>query len=170
MFRSIKALISDLIGDARPRVQDGYNSWLATAALLTRVATVHREMSEIRREKLRAILKSSFGLDDHIAAQLIEQSAAVDRDAIDLYHFTRQLNEVLDDEGRCRTVRMMWEIVYADGNVNEFEANIIWRAADLLGVSSRQRVELRQLVSAETTALSRACVSGSQSLGLATIR
>ena len=169
MFRSIKALISDLVGDARPRVQDGYNSWLATAALLTRVATVHREMSEARREKLHAILKSSFGLDDRIAAQLIEQSAAVDRNAIDLYHFTRQLNEVLDDEGRSRTVRMMWEIVYADGNVNEFESNIIWRAADLLGVSSRQRVELRQLVSAENTVLSCAGVGGPRSLGLATI-
>ena len=140
MFRSIKALISDLVGDARPRVQDGYNSWLATAALLTRVATVHREMSEARREKLHAMLTSSFGLDDRIAAQLIEQSAAVDRNAIDLYHFTRQLNEVLDDEGRSRTVRMMWEIVYADGNVNEFESNIIWRAADLLGVSSREPI------------------------------
>jgi hypothetical protein len=41
---------------------------------------------------------------------------------------------------------MMWEIAYADGKPNEFEANIIWRAADLLGVSSRQRVALRQLV------------------------
>ena len=64
---------------------------------------------------------------------------------------------------------MMWEIVYADGNVNEFESNIIWRAADLLGVSSRQRVELRQLVSAENTASSCAGVGGPRSLGLATI-
>jgi len=43
----------------------------------------------------------------------------------------------------------MWEIVYADGKPDEFEANIIWRAADLLGVSSRQRVALRQLVLAD---------------------
>src|SRR6478672_7295074 len=110
MFRSIKTLISDLIGDARPRVQDDRsNRWLATAALLTRVATIHREMSEVRREKLRATLKSSFALDDRTAAQLVEEAVAVDRNAIDLYHFTRQLNEVLDDEGRNRTVRMMWD-------------------------------------------------------------
>ena len=43
---------------------------------------------------------------------------------------------------------MMWEIVFADGKLNALEDNIIWRAADLLGVSSRQRVELRQRVSA----------------------
>ena len=83
----------------------------------------------------------------------MEDSAAVDRKAIDLYHFTRELNEVLDDKGRRQTVRMMWEIVYADGHANEFEANIIWRAADLLGVSSRQRVELRQQIAADSAAL-----------------
>jgi hypothetical protein len=37
--------------------------------------------------------------------------------------------------------------------VNEFEENIIWRAADLLGVSSRQRVELRQRIMANIEAL-----------------
>jgi uncharacterized tellurite resistance protein B-like protein len=86
---------------------------------------------------------------------LVEESAALNRNAIDLYHFTRQLNEILDDEGRRQTVRMMWEVVYADGSANEYEANLIWRAADLLGVSSRQRVELRQRVSADNAAAPR---------------
>jgi hypothetical protein len=48
---------------------------------------------------------------------------------------------------------MMWEIAYADGSVNEFESNIIWRAADLLAVSSRQRVELRRQVASDRAAL-----------------
>ena len=33
-------------------------------------------------------------------------------------------------------VEMMWKIAYADGAVSEFEDNLIWRVADLLGVSS----------------------------------
>jgi uncharacterized tellurite resistance protein B-like protein len=41
---------------------------------------------------------------------------------------------------------MMWEIVYVDGRVSEFEDNLLWRAADLLGVSSRERIELRRHV------------------------
>jgi uncharacterized tellurite resistance protein B-like protein len=154
VFGSIKTLISDLVGNARPSTRaEGYNSWLATAALLTRVATVENEMSELRRKKLFTVLMFGFGLDDLTTARLIEESAAAERKAIDLYHFTRPLNEVLDAEGRRQTVRMMWEIVYADGNANEFEANIIWRAADLLGVSSRQRVELRQQMAADGAAL-----------------
>ena len=50
--------------------------------------------------------------------------------------------------GRLRIVEMMWQLVFADGRVSEFEESVIWRAADLLGISSRDRVELRQRVAA----------------------
>jgi uncharacterized tellurite resistance protein B-like protein len=159
MFETIKALIPNLFESARSRTAAKEpSSWLATAALLTRVATVRDEMSAGRREKLYALLKAAFQLDDLTVAQLIDQSAEVARNAVDLYCFTRTLREALDNEGRHQTVRMMWEIVYADGKPNEFEANIIWRAADLLGVSSRQRVALRQLVLADNATVVR--VSG----------
>ena len=69
-----------------------------------------------------------------------------EHEAIDLYHFTSRINRSLDEAGRLRIVEMMWEIAYADGQVTEFEDNLLWRAADLLGVSSRERIELRQQV------------------------
>jgi uncharacterized tellurite resistance protein B-like protein len=34
----------------------------------------------------------------------------------------------------------------ADGVVDEFESNLVWRAAELLGVSTRDRVVLRKAV------------------------
>jgi uncharacterized tellurite resistance protein B-like protein len=43
---------------------------------------------------------------------------------------------------------MMWEIIYADGRVTEFESNLMWRAADLLGISSRERIEIGHEVAA----------------------
>jgi uncharacterized tellurite resistance protein B-like protein len=39
-------------------------------------------------------------------------------------------------------------MIYADHQVNEFEDNVVWRVADLLGVSSRERIGLRQQVEA----------------------
>jgi uncharacterized tellurite resistance protein B-like protein len=45
---------------------------------------------------------------------------------------------------------MMWELVYADGRVSEFEENVVWRAADLLAVSARDRMELKRRVSGGT--------------------
>ena len=152
MFRSLKTFFSTLVEHERqsPAVS---KLQLATAALLTRVATVHIEMSQARRAKLHAVLRSHFDLDDRATAMLLEESAAVDRTAVDLYRFTRQLNQFLNDESRRRLVRMMWEVVYADGRVNELEDNIIWRVADLLGVTTRQRVELRQQIAPDRVAL-----------------
>jgi len=146
MFGSLKNVIASLVRDARLQKFNDEDGQFATAALLTRVATVDSEMSEARRAKLRGLLKSHFGLDDPAVAQLIRDAAEAARSAVDLYHFTRHLNGVLDDGGRQRAVKMMWQVVYADGRANEFESNIIWRTADLLGVPSRQRIELRQLV------------------------
>jgi len=156
MFGAVKTLFSYLAGDADSSAQvDGQARRLATAALLMRVATVHSEMSEVRRKAIHGILRSRFGLDDHTTGRLLDEAFAINRHAIDLYRFTRELNDILDDEGRNQLVQMMWEVVYADGHANEFDKNIIWRAADLLGVSSRRRVELRQRV-ADRVALSQA--------------
>jgi uncharacterized tellurite resistance protein B-like protein len=41
---------------------------------------------------------------------------------------------------------MLWEVAMADGVVHEFESNLVWRSAELLGVSTRDRVTLRQQV------------------------
>ena len=152
MFRSLKSFISTLV-EKEGQSPGVSKLQLATAALLTRVATVHNEMSQARRTKLHAVLRSHFDLDDPATATLLEESAAVDRTAVDLCRFTRQLNQFLNDESRRRLVRMMWEVVYADGRVNELEDNIIWRVADLLGVTTRQRVELRQQIAPDRVAL-----------------
>ena len=57
-------------------------------------------------------------------------------------------NGQLDDNGRLRMIEMMWQLAYADGAVSDYEDNLIWRVADLLGVSSRERIALRQQVAA----------------------
>ncbi|NWG25790.1 MAG: TerB family tellurite resistance protein, partial [Pseudorhodoplanes sp.] len=36
--------------------------------------------------------------------------------------------------------------------VNEFEDNVVWRAADLLGISARDRVSLKQRVAEQGVA------------------
>jgi uncharacterized tellurite resistance protein B-like protein len=95
---------------------------------------------------LHAVVKCRFALDDARADELIDKATAAEHESVDLYHFTSLLNRVLDEEGRAKVVEMMWEIVYADGTRDELEDNLLWRAADLLGVSQRERIELRQRI------------------------
>jgi uncharacterized tellurite resistance protein B-like protein len=74
---------------------------------------------------------------------LIDEAWESEREAVDLYRFTSVLKRRLDEEGRVEVVAMLWEMANADGDLHEFEENVVWRVAELLGVSSRQRVSLR---------------------------
>jgi uncharacterized tellurite resistance protein B-like protein len=78
----------------------------------------------------------------------IDKATLAEHESVDLYHFTSLLNRSLNGAGRTRLIEMMWEIVYADGARDELEDNLLWRAADLLGVSQRERIELRQRIGA----------------------
>ena len=147
MLESLKSLITELAGGAKHPERFAENDYrVAAAALLVHAATIDGDMSAAERDKLQAVLKHRFDLDDAATAALIDEATAAEHEAVDLYHFTSIINRSLDEDGRRRIVEMMWEIAYADGQVSEFESNLIWRAADLLGISSRDRIELRQRV------------------------
>jgi uncharacterized tellurite resistance protein B-like protein len=150
MLESLRNLISELTGgDKHPARFEGNDYRLAAAALLVHAATIDGSETTAEQEKLRSVLKARFSLDDAATDELIEAATAAERDAVDLYHFTSLLNRSLDEEGRRGIVEMMWEIVFADGRVGEFEDNLMWRAADLLGVSSRDRIALRRRIAGE---------------------
>jgi uncharacterized tellurite resistance protein B-like protein len=102
--------------------------------------------SEAEKNKLHALLEHRFNLDPGTASVLIADATLVEGEAVDLYHFTSVIMRSVAEEGRLRIIEMMWELVYADGYVSEFEENVVWRAADLLGVSSRDRINLRRRV------------------------
>jgi uncharacterized tellurite resistance protein B-like protein len=147
MFEAFRSFISDIVdGEKHPSqfADDDYR--LAAAALLVHAAAIDGEMSQSERDKLHAVIKQRFGLDDTATDELIEKATAAEHESVDLYHFTQLLNRTLDEPGRARVIEMMWQIVYADGRRDELEDNLLWRAADLLGVSPRERIELRRLV------------------------
>jgi len=147
MFQAFKDFVSELTGGQKDpsRFQEG-DYRLAAAALLVHVGMIDGGMSDAERAKLHTVIKRCFDLDDAAAEELIVQATAAEQEAIDLYRFTSVLNRSLDEDGRRRMVEMMWQVVYADRQVTEFEDNLIWRAADLLGVSSRERIALRERV------------------------
>jgi len=150
MLDMLKNFVSDLTGgDKHPRRFEENDYRLAAAALLIHASTIDGEVSKAERGKLHAVLKNHFGLDDGATAELIDVGTQAEQEAVDLYHFTSLINRSLDEAGRLGIVEMMWEIVLADGRVTEFEDNLMWRAADLLGVSSRDRIALRQRVAGE---------------------
>jgi uncharacterized tellurite resistance protein B-like protein len=147
MFDSFVKFVTDLTaGDKHPGHFEDNDYRLAAAALLVHAAAIDGDIGRPAQEKLHTLIKQRFELDDAATDELLDEATEAEHDAVDLYHFTSLLNRSMDDAGRRRLVEMMWEIVFVDGGVSEFEDNLLWRAADLLGVSSRERIELRHRV------------------------
>src|SRR5215216_327813 len=161
MLDSIKTFFAELAGGAKhPDRFDDDDYRLAAAALLVHALNIDGKISPIERARLHAVLKYRFNLDDAATDELIDEATVVEGEAVDLYHFTSLINRSLDEEGRRRIVERMWEMMYADGQVNEFEDNLVWRVADLIGVSARERLALRRQVAAETDVDPRALKRG----------
>jgi len=146
MLSAIKQFLAELTAGPEPRKFGEDDHRLAAAALLVHATAIDGVVSEEERVKLRQLLKLRFGLDDADTNDLVAAAEAADSEAVDLYGFTSVLKRRLDEAERERIVAMMWELVFADGKVHEFEDNLVWRVAELLGVSSQARIRLKQVV------------------------
>jgi len=150
MLDSLRNFVSELTrGETHPSRFAENDYRLAAAALLIHASTIDGNMTAAERGKLHDLLKSRFSLDEAATDELIDAGTLAENEAVDLYRFTSLLNRSLDDASRLGIVEMLWEIVFADGGVTEFEDNLMWRVADLLNVSSRDRIALRQRVAGE---------------------
>ena len=150
MFEALKGFLADTAGRTGADgdfAEDDYR--LAACALLIHVANVDGAIDAVERTRLRDVIHERFGLDAAATGRLIARAERSDKEAVDFFHFTNVLKHTLDNDGRCKIIEMMWDVVFADGEVSEFEENVVARISELLGVAPRERVTLRQKVAQE---------------------
>lgn len=123
---------------------------VAAAALLYHVMDADGERQDIEWERLKQLLAQAYGLSGAELERLVKAGEQADNEAIDLYAFTSVLKRNLDEQARKDFIGMMWELVYADGDVREMEDNTIWRVAELIGVESRDRIEAKRRVAGKS--------------------
>lgn len=151
MLDRLRQFISDVVSPSdQHRTFDETDYRLAAAALLIHVISLDGEPSEAETRKLHALLELRFQLDPGTADKLVAEAMRAEGEAVDMYHFTSVIMRSVDEAGRLRIIEMMWELVYADGHASEFEDSVVWRAADLLGISSRDRINLKRQVSGQS--------------------
>lgn len=115
---------------------------LAVAALLVHLSAVDGSVTVEERATVRAALMDHYDLSEAEVDQLIREATRQDAEAVDFYRFTSALRDLTDEEKR-EIVRMMWQVVYADHQNHELEDNMVWRIAELIHVSARDRTILR---------------------------
>lgn len=118
---------------------------LAVAALLVHLAAVDGQMKDEERAAIKTALQDHYGLDEGAVDRLIKDAALRDAESVDFYKFTSALSS-LESADRIEIVRMMWQVVFADKANHELEDNMVWRIAELIGVSARDRTVLRHQI------------------------
>jgi uncharacterized tellurite resistance protein B-like protein len=115
---------------------------LAVAALLVHLAAVDGTISQVERDALRGALVDYYDLEEDEVDRLIAEATRRDSESVDFYRFTSAIASLPDAE-KLEIVRMMWQVVFADGKNHELEDNMVWRIAELIHVSTRDRTVLR---------------------------
>ena len=145
MINRIKTLLSaGIANDVAPA--DSEAPQLAAAALLVEAACMDGHFDGDERDAVCAALGAHFGLSEAEAGTLIEEAEAAHHEATDLHRFTRAINDRYDHDDRLAVMEMLWEVVYADGRLHAYEANLIRRVGGLLHITDRERGEARKRV------------------------
>lgn len=148
MFERVLSFLKDLPGGGEVRPGSGDELQIAAAALLYHVMNADGVRQDAEWERFKGVLSQAYGLTGSALEALAAAGEKADNEAIDLYAFTSVLKRHLDMDARRAFIGLMWEVVYADGDLHELEDNIVWRVAELIGVERADRIEARQRAAA----------------------
>jgi uncharacterized tellurite resistance protein B-like protein len=144
----LRSVLKNLFGD-KAAEEDVLDTRLAAIALLVHMIAIDGEVSSEESTKLQRLVQAEYQVDEASAQKLIEKAQAKDAEAVDLYGFTSVLKRELPEEERVHLVELLWRMVYADGDVHEFEDNLVWRVSELLAVDPKDRIAMKQKVRSE---------------------
>jgi uncharacterized tellurite resistance protein B-like protein len=148
MFERVQAFIQNLGVGQRDDGFDPGDPRVAFAALCFQVMEADGGVSQEEQRQLRTLLRERYHLAEGQLTALINAGRDAGQEAVDYYRFTSDLKRYLGAEERVEFVGILWDLVHADGERSELEDHVIWRIADLLGVSARDRVLQRQKAAA----------------------
>jgi len=117
---------------------------LAAAALLVEVAKVDSTFDEAERTRVLAYVRERFSLGDAEARTLLDTAQAEVDGATQLYAFTTAIKNGFSYEERVALMETLWEVVYADGQADLFEDQLMRRISGLIAVTDRDRGHARK--------------------------
>tara|TARA_B100000073_G_C23698503_1_gene559335 strand:+ start:1123 stop:1587 length:465 start_codon:yes stop_codon:yes gene_type:complete len=104
----------------------------AVSSLLIEAAMADGEFSDIEKKHIKSVLYDLFSFNDELIEDLIGETEQVVKQSSQLYGFSKTLRDSMEYQERLEIIQMMWEITYADGKLDDFEASLIRRASGLL--------------------------------------
>ena len=147
MIDSIRAWISRSGPNSRNTSDPAQSELqLALTALLIEAAYSDDHFDGPERAVIARLIERRFNLLPSDVRTLLATGEAAATESVELFHFTRIINERLSYEERVELIEMMWEVAYADRVLDEYEDSLLRRVGGLIYVPDPERGMARQRV------------------------
>ena len=144
MLHLLKRYLDAALASAAGRPEEGPEPALAAAAaLLLAVAESDRHLAPEEDRLIRLILKRDLGVTDNEVEPLLEEARSAYDKQIDFFEFTSLLNQKYPREEKLKILRLLWQVVFADGILEEHEDHLMHRLAELLNLSHKELIEAK---------------------------
>ncbi len=117
---------------------------VSAAALLVESSRLDTNFDETEKNTIERLVRDKFKLSGDDARKLLDYAATRQGQVYSDWVFTETVRKEFSLNEREDIVGMLWEVAYADGTLHRFEAHMIHRVADELGVGKKALEKQRQ--------------------------
>ena len=126
---------------------------LATAAVLLDIAYADGQFTPSEDGNVVGFLTQRFDLSPDDARELLEAADEIRKKTVDHFALTHYIRKNAPLSERIEIVKTMWRLVYSDGKLSEYEAYLVRKLADLLGLEHHVMIEAKSAVLRELKVL-----------------
>ncbi len=103
--------------------------------LMIEAANTDGVVSREEINKISSILINIFNENPLSVEKILNVSISNKDEPKSLFFFTSKINKTFDDKKKLVLIETLWEVILSDGELHEYESNLIRRLAGLLYIS-----------------------------------
>jgi len=149
VLKTLSKLFSQLTND-QPQPQ-AIATDLALAVLLYEVASADMTIDVTEQSTIGRILAASFEMSELEVTQLLAQAKIEQENSISIQTYTAIIIKNMGQPQRSALIQGMWQVAYADGELDGHEEYIIRKVSDLIYLSHSDYIKAKlQVIDAIT--------------------
>jgi len=142
MIKVLKQYLQNSFDDAVYEDRDR-SLRLACTVMMFEVLRADSETHPEEIRKIRHHVTQAFGLDEDETEKLMQEARHEAEQSISLHDVVRAVNDSYQPEDKRNLVKMLWDVAYADGELDKYEEHTIRKLADWLYVPHRDFIRMK---------------------------
>ena len=144
MFQNFKNLFDKVKQENNSEVDIIEEEIHAVLSLLIEACKVDGIVSHDEINKIKNLLVNKFHLESSKAQKALDFVLETSNEKVELFSDIKVILDTMDHEERIKVVEMLWEVVLADGNIDDYESNLMRKISSLLHVPSFETAEAKK--------------------------